>query len=70
MPDLIAEEFAQRGYCVVPASDPDTLRRLRVTVTDLCYELLGLPAARAQDHEAEDLDQLHRHLLGAASATR
>ena len=70
MPDLIAEEFAQRGYCVVPASDPDTLNRLRVTVSDLCYELLGLPAARAQDYEADDLDQLHLHLPGAASATR
>ena len=70
MPDLVDAEFAQRGYCIVPASHPDTLHRLRGTVRDLCHELLGLPAAATDDDVAADLDQLHRHLPDAASAAR
>jgi len=70
MPDPVASDFAERGYCIVPASDVEVLDRLRTTMRDTCYELLGLPRDAGSADIAHDLDHLHRHLPDADAAAR
>jgi sporadic carbohydrate cluster 2OG-Fe(II) oxygenase len=66
MPDANFEEFEQRGYCVVPASRPDTLTALRVHIRDVAFRLIG---ATAGDVDV-DLNTLHKHFSTPDQATK
>jgi sporadic carbohydrate cluster 2OG-Fe(II) oxygenase len=70
MRDPVTTDFAELGYCIVPASDPEVLDQLRTMARDTCFELLGLPRDAVSDDVSDDLDHLHRHLPDADAAAR
>ena len=65
MTDTLAE-FEARGFSVVPATDRSAPDRLRRSVRDLAYEILGVTPS---EHVDADLDRLHDHVEPGDPAT-
>jgi sporadic carbohydrate cluster 2OG-Fe(II) oxygenase len=65
MSDAMLDEFEARGFVVVPAVDPSTLDRMRASVRDFAYEILGVSSGRIV---GDDLDRLHEHVLAGDAA--
>jgi len=68
MADDALADFESRGYCVVAATDPATLDRIRAALRDLAYELVGAPHG-SDDKVGADLDRLHQHVAPGEAAT-
>jgi len=63
--DLVVE-FESNGFIIVPATKPEVLRKLRVAIRDLAYELLNAPVGDVD----VDLNQLHKHFSSSEQATK
>jgi sporadic carbohydrate cluster 2OG-Fe(II) oxygenase len=64
--DATLAGFEAQGFAIVPPTDRARLDRLRTSVRDLAYEILGLTPG---DHVGSDLDRLHEHVEAGDPAT-
>jgi len=64
--DAPFDEFEERGYCIVPATRPESLAALRLHIRDTAHRLIGEPVGDVED----DLNGLHRHIASADHAAR